>query len=95
MPCLVAIVDVHHVVHYTKTSIYHYIVAIVDYTRVGSATDTSKDLVEVAQENSTNQTADVLVEDSYSILWTWKQFTRSENSTNQTAELSVGHLFGL
>ena len=40
-----------------------YLVAIVDCTHVRSATASFKDLVIVAQENSTNQTADVLVED--------------------------------
>ena len=40
----------------------HGLVAIVDGTHVGSATESFKDLVRVAQEN-TNQTADVLVED--------------------------------
>ena len=49
MACLVAIVD------YT----YHisYAVAIVDLTHVGTGIASFKDLVTVAQENSTNQTA--------------------------------------
>ena len=68
MPCLVAILDcahVHHVVHYTRIICMHIpclvaIVAIADCP--GSATISFKDLVAVAQV-STNQTADVLVED--------------------------------
>ena len=39
------------------------LVAIVDLTHLGSATSSSKDLATVAQDNSTNQTADVLAED--------------------------------
>ena len=39
------------------------LVAIVDCTHVGSATTSFKDLVTVAQVNSSNQIADALVED--------------------------------
>ena len=50
----------------------------VDYTHVLSASASFKDLVTVAQENSTHQSEDVL----------WRGAR-----TPQTAELSVGHLF--
>ena len=45
-------------------------VAFVDCTLVGSATGSLKDLRTVSQENTTNQTADVLVEDQLHCLWT-------------------------
>ena len=62
-----------------------YIVAIVDCTHVGSATASFKDLVTVAQENTTNQAAAVLMEDQLQPpLDLVKEFPRSENSTNQT-----------
>ena len=48
----------HHVVHYTKISI-SYLVAIPH--RVSHTS--SKNLVTVAQDNSTNPTTEVLVED--------------------------------
>ena len=53
--------------HYT----YQHIVAIVDYTLVGSATASFKDLVTVVQENSTNQTAELSMghRSAYNTAW--------------------------
>ena len=39
----------------------NYTVAVVDCTHAGAATASFRDLVTVAQENSTNQTADILL----------------------------------
>ena len=47
----------YHVVHYTSISTYHILLLLLACTHVGSTT-----VVTVAQVNSTNQTADVLVE---------------------------------
>ena len=65
MPCHAAIVDCTHVHHVVLCTNQHmpYLDAAVDCTHVGSAIGSFKDLVRVAQENSTNQTADVLLED--------------------------------
>ena len=50
-------------------------------------------MVNIAQDNTNNQTTDILVEDQLQPPWTWSQFPRSENSTNQTAEQSTAHSF--
>ena len=65
-PCLVAIVDYAHVGAATPC-----LVAIVDYAHVGAATASFEDLVTVPKENSTNQTADILVEDQLQSPWDW------------------------
>ena len=67
----------------------HYLLAIVDYTLVGSATASFKDLVTVTQENYTNQTADILVEDQ--IRPPLDLVRVAQTPTSQTAELSEAH----
>ena len=57
-------------------------VAIVDCTHVRSASASFKDLLTVAQENSTNPTANVLVEDQ---LQSPLDLPRNYNSTKQIA----------
>ena len=66
---------------------------VVDCTHVGSAPANLKDLVRVAQENSTNQTADILVEDQLQPLRLGNSFPGVKTCTNQTAEPSMGHSF--
>ena len=63
-PYLAASIDSSHVEHTP------YLAASVDSTHAESATTSFKELVTVAQENS-NQTADILEEDQYSLLWIW------------------------
>ena len=61
--------------------------AIVGRTHGGSAASSFSDLLTLAQENTTNQTADVLVEATTHE--TWQQ--ERENSTNKREELTKGH----
>ena len=49
----------------------------------------------IAQENTTNQTANILVEDQLQPPLDLAIVAQEQNSTNPTAELSSGHFFGL
>ena len=63
-----------------KFVIYAFVllVANVDCTHVGAATASLKDLVAVARENSSNQTAVVMVEN--------QQFTKARTQLNSRSE---------
>ena len=65
------------------------VVALVDCTYAVSATGSFKNLLTVAQENSTNRTAAVWVEVLLLLRWTWWQFPGSKNYTTQSALLSM------
>ena len=69
-------------------------VAIADDTHEESATASTKDLITVAQDNFTNETAGVLVEYQLQPPQDWVTVSQEQElSTNQTAELSMGDLF--
>ena len=71
--------DCHHVV-----GIY-YILLLLLIAPVGSAIASFKELVTVAQENSTNQTADVLVEDQLQPPLDLVPVSQEQELHNQTA----------
>ena len=68
-----------------------YLIAVVDCTHVESATAFFKEVVTVAQENSTNQTADVLVRGSVirASFGFGNGFPGARTRINQAAEVVV------
>ena len=85
IPMLTILYTIHICSYHILLTIHRFYNAIHDYTDIGSAS--FKDLVTVAEENLTKQTADVLLEDQPQPLELVKQSTKSENST-QTKQLN-------
>ena len=72
MYCDIVTVPMYPILHYRRIRTYKpYLDAIVDIIQGGSSYSLFQGIVNTAQENTTNQTADVLAEDQLQPPWTW------------------------